>query len=148
MGSWSRRRDRQPTPWLALCCVVFALVPSWAAAAPPDSPMTGQLIRLVIGLAVVVVLVLVLAKFMARVGGGVIGARDSFRVVSSLPVGQRERVVVLQVGEQQFVLGVAPGRVNLLDRLEQPLPRERSAGIANQIPAPSWLTRTLGGRNQ
>lgn len=91
---------------------------------------------------------LVLAKFMARMGGGVIGARESFRVVSSLPVGQRERVVVLQIGEQQFVLGVAPGHVNLLHRLEEPLPRERSAGIATQIPAYSWLSRALGGRNQ
>ena len=148
MRNRSRHGRSRPTAWLALCGAAISLVPSWALAAPPDSPMTGQLIRLVIGLAVVVVLVLVLAKFMARMGGGVIGARESFRVVSSLPVGQRERVVVLQIGEQQFVLGVAPGHVNLLHRLEEPLPRERSAGIATQIPAYSWLSRALGGRNQ
>jgi flagellar protein FliO/FliZ len=148
MRTCSRHRKEPPTAWLALCPMALWLVPSWAVAAPPESPVTGQLIRLVIGLALVVVLVLVLAKFMARFGGGVIGARDSFRVVSSLPVGQRERVVVLQIGEQQFVLGVAAGQVSLLHRLEQPLPRERSTGVATQIPAYSWLSRVLGGRNQ
>mgnify|MGYP000383068744 CR=1 FL=1 len=47
------------------------------------------------------------------------GTGQSMRVVSAISVGTRERVVLVQVGEQQLVLGVAPGRVNLLQQIDQ-----------------------------
>jgi len=36
-------------------------------------------------------------------------------------MGTRERVVLLQVGETQLLLGVAPGRVQTLHVLDKPL---------------------------
>jgi flagellar protein FliO/FliZ len=36
------------------------------------------------------------------------------RVVASAPVGPRESVVVVELGEEWLVLGVAPGNVRLL----------------------------------
>ncbi len=46
----------------------------------------------------------------------------ALRVVASAMVGPRERVVLLDVGGEQLLLGVAPGQVTLLKPLEQPLP--------------------------
>ncbi len=43
------------------------------------------------------------------------------RVVASLSLSARERLVLVQAGEQQLLLGVAPGRVNLIEKYEQPL---------------------------
>jgi flagellar protein FliO/FliZ len=43
------------------------------------------------------------------------------KVVAALSVGPRERVVLVDVGGQQLLLGVAPGRVNMLHRFEQPV---------------------------
>ena len=42
------------------------------------------------------------------------------RVVSSVGVGQRERAVLLQVGEQQVLLGVGPGNVRALHVFDEP----------------------------
>ena len=42
------------------------------------------------------------------------------RVVSSVGVGQRERAVLLQVGEQQVLLGVGPGNVRTLHVFDEP----------------------------
>ena len=41
-------------------------------------------------------------------------------------MGARERVVLIQVGKQQMLLGVAPGRVQTLHVLDEPLTGERS----------------------
>jgi flagellar protein FliO/FliZ len=42
------------------------------------------------------------------------------RIVSSVGVGQRERAVLLQVGEQQVLLGVGPGNVRALHVFDEP----------------------------
>jgi flagellar protein FliO/FliZ len=51
-------------------------------------------------------------------------------------VGQRERVVLIQVGSQQLLLGVAPGRVQTLHVLEEPI----SVGTASS-PGESFAER-------
>jgi flagellar protein FliO/FliZ len=123
------------------------LVPDTALAAGPGpgAGATGtQLLRLALGLAAVIGLLLVSARLLPRLGGGALVGSDALRVVAQLQVGQRERVVVLQVGERQVMVGVAPGRVEMLHLLEEPLPA-RERGTATPVMA-GWLGRTLMGR--
>jgi flagellar protein FliO/FliZ len=40
------------------------------------------------------------------------------RVVDGLSLGMREKVILLQVGKKQLVLGVTPGRIQTLEVLE------------------------------
>ena len=42
-------------------------------------------------------------------------------VIAALSVGARERVVLVQLAEKQLLLGVSPGRVNLLEAYDQPI---------------------------
>ena len=95
----------------------------------PDAG-TG-LVRSVLGLAVVLVLIMGCAwlarRFGNRVGGG---QARLLKTVSALSVGQRESVVVVELGDQWLVLGVAPGRVNTLAQMpRQAMPEAaRTAG--------------------
>jgi len=102
----------------------------------------ASLVRLVFGTAVAVGVLLLGARWFVRYGGAQGIAGGSLRVVASLAVGQRERAVVVQVGDRQLLLGVAPGRVELLHELGAPLPIERHDRTA--AAAPAWLTRVLG----
>ena len=43
------------------------------------------------------------------------------KVVAGLPLGTRERIIVLQVGEEQLLLGLSPGRIEKLHTLAEPL---------------------------
>ncbi|KXW58376.1 flagellar biosynthetic protein FliO [Ferrovum myxofaciens] len=51
--------------------------------------------------------------------------RQSLRIVSSLAVGQRERVVVVEVQDTWVVVGVAPGQVQTLHILPRPGGKDR-----------------------
>jgi len=43
-------------------------------------------------------------------------------ILASAPLGQRERAVLLQVGEEQILVGVAPGNVTTLHHISNPVP--------------------------
>jgi flagellar protein FliO/FliZ len=63
--------------------------------------------------AVVIALIFGLAWLARRVSGG--GAPGGLmRVRSATAVGARERVVIVEIGDQWLVVGVASGQVNLL----------------------------------
>lgn len=46
---------------------------------------------------------------------------SQLKVITSLSLGTKERVVVIQVGEQQLLLGVTAQQVTLLEHLTEPL---------------------------
>ncbi|HVI58822.1 MAG TPA: flagellar biosynthetic protein FliO [Luteimonas sp.] len=67
-----------------------------------------------------------LARRMPGFGGGA-RANPALRVVGSLPLGPRERVVVVAVGQTQLLLGVGAGGTRTLHTLDAPLPEPAAA---------------------
>ena len=64
------------------------------------------------------------------------------RVLSSLPLGTRERLLVVKVGEQQILLGTTPGRISFLCQLDKPideqqLPQPFAAQLGKLLSRPS-----------
>jgi len=47
------------------------------------------------------------------------GTAGTVKVVAATAVGQRERIVVVEIANTWLVLGVAPGRVNMLHTLDR-----------------------------
>ncbi|HED19781.1 MAG TPA: flagellar biosynthetic protein FliO [Gammaproteobacteria bacterium] len=77
--------------------------------------------QLTLGMVAVLGLIMGIAWLLKRSGRFQMTAGGGLRVLGGLSMGTRERVVLLQVGETQLLLGVAPGRVQTLYVLEQPL---------------------------
>ena len=110
--------------WLLPTATQANAVVDKTSAAPvlPADPVSGSgLLQMGFGLFVVLALILALAWMMRRLGGVQGGANSALRILGGLSLGTRERVVLVQVGEQQVLLGVAPGRVQTLHVLEQPI---------------------------
>ena len=55
---------------------------------------------------------------------------SQLKVVASLSLGTKERVVVVQIGEQQLVLGVCPQQISLLNSLETPIDIQAGKSLA------------------
>jgi len=70
-----------------------------------------------------------LVKRRGRAGGGAFGARDC-RILRQMPIGPRERVIVVEIGGKQLVLGVGSAAVSLLCELTEPLsPTDANGGV-------------------
>ena len=91
-------------------------------AVSPSSLFTGDYLLQVVGSFVVVILLLVAAVLvmLKRFNGVSSSMSGDMRVISSAGVSQRERAVLLQVGEQQLLVGVAPGNVRTLHVFDEP----------------------------
>jgi flagellar protein FliO/FliZ len=93
-----------------------------AAAAPVvGSGVGGQLTQLVLGLLLVVGLIFVLAWLMRRVQGVGPGNGQVIELIGSRALGARDRLVLVQVGEEQILLGITPGRITPLHVLKTPV---------------------------
>ena len=91
-------------------------------AVSPSSLFTGDYLLQVIGSFVVVILLLVGVLVLLRRFNGVSSQMSgNMRVISSVGVGQRERVVLLQVGEEQILVGVGPGNVRKICAFDEPV---------------------------
>src|SRR5581483_10684569 len=71
---------------------------------------------------------------------------NALDVLADIPLGQKERAVLLKVGQTQILVGVAPGRVNTLHVLAEPIELSRSAvGMADGRPSfKALMLRSLG----
>lgn len=108
-----------------------------------NSPGLGGAI---IALLAVLALIVGLAWLLKRLPGAGLRSSDQLRVVSSLAVGQRERLLVVQVGPQQLLLGVTAQGISTLHTLAEPLPEPAPAAAQGAIPLPAFaqlLTRQL-----
>lgn len=107
-------------PLLFSPAAVWAADEGRKAAESLNEPMAwSNLLQVTLGLVAVIVLMLVFAWLMRRMSGFQGGVPGAMRVLGGLSMGAREKVVLIQVGETQLVLGVAPGRVQTLHVLEE-----------------------------
>jgi flagellar protein FliO/FliZ len=98
-------------------------------AMPQPPAAAGSIGSAVLALVMVIGLILALAwlaKRMPGLRGG--SASSALRVVGSLALSPRERLVVVAVGDTQLVLGVGAGGTRTLHTLSEPLPVTETAG--------------------
>lgn len=96
--------------------VLLAALPSAAQAqAVAQAAGVGQM---VFGLAIVIGLVLAMAWLARRLGMATIDQSSALlRRIAALPVGPRERIVIVEAGDAWLVLGVTAQSINTLHTL-------------------------------
>ena len=92
-------------------------VPTPVHDVAPAAVGASGLLQAGFGMAAVVGLIFLCAWLARRFGLQRLGSGQLVKVVSSAAVGQRERVVVVEVGDTWLVLGVTPSQVNTLHTL-------------------------------
>ena len=97
----------------------------------PAAPTAGSLAQVTFALLLVLVAILAIAWLARRMRGFGNRVGDAIDVLADVPLGQKERAVLLKVGHKQILIGVAPGRVNTLHVLEEPLELKKPADAAN-----------------
>jgi flagellar protein FliO/FliZ len=139
------RKLLQPDVAALLCALYCA---GAHAGDPAPGPGFGAVLQMLLGLAVVLGAFFGVAWLMKRSGAVGGGGQQVLKLVSSIAVGTRERVVVVEVGGQWIVAGVAPGSVNQLaamPRGEIVTANGEAAGSANAFAG--FLKNVMDKRN-
>ncbi len=136
----------RPIALIALVPGGTAVEAATATATAAVSP-TGSLIQVFLGLFVVLALMAAAAWALKRFGVARATGMAPVRVIGGASLGGRERVVVVEAGDQWIVIGVAPGRVNALGTM----PRREIVADAAAASAggnfATWLKQSLERRH-
>ena len=104
-------------------------------------PSAGNLLQTIFALTVVLGVLFALAWFLKRYGPKAGSGSANLRIVGALNLGGRERIMVVEVGDQWIVVGAAPGRVNALATM----PRQEGAASAQGAHAAHSAEAALAG---
>jgi len=120
--------------WTIICSgfylpmlVIAQEKPSMPVKAEEVIPVVGKhagasmdAMTMIVALLMVLLLIVVSAFILKRFQPKAIDNKG-LKIVTTLQLGSKERLVVVQVGNKQQLLGVTSGEISLLDTLEQPI---------------------------
>ncbi|WAH57340.1 flagellar biosynthetic protein FliO [Pseudomonas silvicola] len=111
-----------------------------AAADPAPAPvavgsalgggMAAQLTQLMLGLLLVIGVIFALAWVLRRVQQATPHGGQVIELLGSRALGPRDRLVLVQVGSEQILLGLSPGRIAPLHVLQHPIEKPAKATTA------------------
>ena len=127
--------------------VLFCWFPACFAVPGVDVPKqavrtvsSGDMLQWSVGLLIVLGVFFFCVWGVRKISGVTVCGTEKMRVVGGLSLGIREKVVLLQVGKKQLILGVTPGRIDTLHVLEgddclnsEPSVKDMDAGFAHHL---------------
>lgn len=129
-----------------LICISNVSIAS-SATAPTNPTSAGSLIQVVFGLAVVLGLMAAVAWAMKHFTAARMSSGAPVKIIGGVAVGNRERIMVVEVADQWIVVGVAPGRVNTLSTMPRQESTGQPAGSSSATGFSSWLKKAADKRN-
>ena len=112
------------------------------------SPTTG-LLQILLGLFAVLALMGVAAWLFKKMGPVNTGNKIPVKIVGGVSVGNRERIMVVEVADQWIVVGVTASQINTLSTMpkqEKSTDEPQSPVIEHQFS--TWLKRTIAKRSE
>lgn len=116
---------------------------------PPAAVSAGSIVQVIFSLLLVLAAVMLVAWLLKRLNLPQYGNGNVLKVVSSIAVGQRERIVLVEVNDTWLVVGVAPGQVRTLHTL----PKGSAPSVqGSSVTLPdgkfqAWLKQMMEKRN-
>lgn len=103
--------------------------------------MTIDFFKMLLPLLLVLGLIVLAAKLLQHLQTPRQNNLSLMTIQAAISVGPKERVVLVKVADQWLVLGVAPGQVNTLMTLTEPVIQAENNATINTTFAKSWLDR-------
>lgn len=104
--------------FIAASCsqLAYAADPVRPAFTPPPATAvsSGSVLQVILSLLLVLAAIALVAWLLKRINLPQNAAGNALKVISGVAVGQRERIVLVEVNDTWLVVGVAPGQVTAL----------------------------------
>lgn len=106
----------------AFCClpsVYAAEVTRPAYAPPPPAVSSGSIMQIIFSLLLVLAAIVLVAWLLKRMNVAQQGSVHLLKVLGGVSIGQRERIVLVEVKDTWLVIGVGPGQIRTLHTLQK-----------------------------
>lgn len=116
---------------------------------PPAAISSGSILQVIFSLLLVLAAVVLVAWILKRINLPRHGAGSLIKVISGVALGQRERVVLLEVNDTWLVVGIAPGQVRTLHTMPKGAVPDPLTGISSNAGGKfqDWLKQMMEKRN-
>jgi len=121
--------------------LLFAIPVASAADVAASTTTSGTGWQVLTGLATVLGIIAAAAWLLRRFAPGAICRQGPMQILSILPVGTRERVVLIQCRNTWIVVGMSPGRLTALHTMSA------LHGPDEEIPATDTAVRAAGNQS-
>lgn len=102
--------------------LVLGLLPTEYAFAAAETSANAGIIQWLASSLLVLALIIGLAWALKKTRLVPQMGRPDFKVLFTLPVGYKEKLMIVQAGEEQLLLGVTAQQITYLHKIEPPLP--------------------------
>ena len=80
--------------------------------------MTDQVVQVALYLGLIIGLIVVIGFVAKRLGQHNFQSGGAMKIVSSLPLGIKEKLLLVQVGDQQILIGVTPSNISRIETFD------------------------------
>ena len=103
-----------------------------AYAPPPPAVSSGSIVQIIFSLLLVLAAIVLVAWLLKRMNVAQQGQGNLLKVLGGTPIGQRERIVLVEVKDTWLVIGVGAGQVRTLHTLQKPDDIGQNTAITSQ----------------
>ncbi len=134
---------------LAIPSRIYAEVSQSGYTPPPPVVSTENMLQMVAGLLLVLIVIGAAVWLLKRFAIIPTTTSNVIKIIATTSVGQRERIVILEVGDTWLVLGVAPGQISTLHSMERisMKPSDDMSNKSNHNQFSQYLNQYIGKKH-
>src|SRR5487761_2303014 len=133
---------------LAVCLPALADVTHPPLPSPVPAVGSGSILQIMFSLLLVLAAIVLVAWVLKRMNVTRQGTGNYLKVIGGVAVGQRERVVLVEIENTWLVIGVGPGQIRALHTMPKSgVPGTDIPNTPQPIPFNAWLKKFVEKRD-
>jgi len=82
---------------------------------------SSNFLQMMIGLFFIIFMIFAVVWLMKKVGYKTYGTSGPIKIISCLPISTKEKILLIEVGEEQVLVGTAPGFIGHIKTIKTPI---------------------------
>ncbi len=117
----------------------FASMPALAAESPSPGVSAGTYVQTGFALLLIVAALFGTVWLAKKLSGHRVFGQGGMKIIGSIALGPRERIMLIEIGDDWLVVGVIPGQIRTLHQLPKGTPMQEALRTDQDKPFSQWL---------
>jgi flagellar protein FliO/FliZ len=131
---------------------ILLAAPLWATAVegtrpaytpPPSAVSSSSIVQIIFSLLLVLAAIVLVAWLLKRMNVAQQGSGNLLKILGGVAIGQRERIVLVEVKDTWLVVGVGPGQIRTLHTLQKQEFQNTESSALSSLPPENKFAKLL-----